>query len=280
MAAPADLTRPLILIIEDDPDAGRIAEGMLRSLGCRTTLAEDALEGLFKLRDERPTLILLDISLPDIDGAGFVDMARGVPEAAGVPIIVASAHYAADSDMTRSLRERGVRRYLRKPFGTAQLENALRQVLVGWEPTEPDSGEVDTTGSTVEFEALDIGRSVTPKPQPAPAVPDAKPGQLIGPLTAAILRDDSRLDVQIEVVQAETVVIQCSQLQPRPGDLVRLELAARRAGANGEIEFVSVQLLTRATTVQKRGVAWQVALVVHAARPETLWPALGALFRG
>ncbi len=299
--ANSDRDTPLILVVEDDPDASQIAEHMLIGLGCHAVVASNAMEGLFLLREGRPDLVLLDISLPDMDGVEFLDAAARMPDAKGVPFIVASAIYGADSAMTRALRERGVLRYLSKPFSSRQLEQALRQILRGWEPQRPED-DLDAAvtsfseGGTLE---IDIGELAIRSLTGMRAVPeddaeddsedeeivvedpdlDNNIGELIGPLHASVIRDEGRLDAEVIRLAEDAVSIQTTQIQPRPGDLLRLELRARMVGFDQQIHHVSVLLLTRVGNVQRRGVAWEIGLAVQAAKPDDLWPKIGEVWR-
>ena len=309
----AERDQPLILVVEDDPDAAQIAEHMLEALGCHTAIAANAMQGLFLLKEGRPDLVLLDISLPDMDGVAFLDSAAKMREAKGVPFVVASAIYASDSPMTRSLRERGVWRFLEKPFSSRQLETALRQVLPGWKPTSPvlpdTAGASLGEGSTMEFDIGELaihslaGMKAIDQTDIDAGVPaatveqefededpsqldivvdsaaDDNIGEMIGPLHASVLRDDARLDADIVGIQAEGVVIQTAQIQPRPGDLVRLELRARMIGFDQEIHHISVLLLTRVANIQRRGVTWEIGLLVQMAKPDDLWPKIGDVWR-
>jgi len=289
--------RPLVLVVEDDPDAARIAQDMLESLGCHAAIASNAMEGLFIVNEGRPDLVLLDISLPDMNGVAFLDAARSMPEARDVPVIVASAIYKSDSHMTRSLRERGAFRYLEKPFSRSQLQKALAQVLPGWTASTPvhtddPAAESYSEGSTLELDVNDLGiesltgiRAIADDDIEDEEIViedrdlDDNIGELIGPLHASVVRDDGRVDVEVVGLREDAVTIQTGQLQPRPGDLIRLELRARKVGFDQEIHHVSVLLLTRAGSVQRRGVAWEVGLLVEMARPDDLWPSIGEVWR-
>ncbi len=307
--------QPLILVVEDDPDAALIAEHMLEALGCHTAIAANAMQGLFLLKEGRPDLVLLDISLPDMDGVAFLDSSSKMSEAKGVPFVVASAIYASDSPMTRSLRERGVWRFLEKPFSSRQLETALRQVLPGWKPTGPVEEDDPAAasfgdGSTLEFDVGEFAiRSLAGMKAVGPSdidegVPSAETvvdfededpsqldivveddaaddniGEVIGPLHASVLRDNVRLDTDVVGIQDEGIVIQTAQIQPRPGDLVRVELRARKVGFDQEIHHISVLLLTRVSNIQRRGVAWEIGLLVQMAKPDDLWPKIGEVWR-
>lgn len=63
---PTDL--PLVLVVEDDADARDMYEVLLEGAGFRVAAAANGLEGIDKARALRPQLILMDLSLPAIDG--------------------------------------------------------------------------------------------------------------------------------------------------------------------------------------------------------------------
>ena len=118
---------PLALIVEDDPHAARVAEDMLRLLGYRSRIAEDAHQALYALAEGPPALILLDICLPEMDGVGLVRIMRRVQGMQAVPIVAASAIYPAEGPVARVLAEQGVSTYLTKPFMMAELRRAIDQ---------------------------------------------------------------------------------------------------------------------------------------------------------
>jgi len=65
-----------ILVIEDDPNALRFIEYTLEQEGYQVLSAKDGLEGIKKARDEHPSLIVLDIMLPGLDGYALCQRLR------------------------------------------------------------------------------------------------------------------------------------------------------------------------------------------------------------
>ena len=110
-----------ILVVEDNENARRLLDTILRSSGYDVTLAPDAEEGLRILESDTPVdLVLLDLFLPGADGMQFLRL-RGVmaPERQP-PVIVVSA--TEDMDTLRpQLRELGAKLALRKPFDVQEL---------------------------------------------------------------------------------------------------------------------------------------------------------------
>lgn len=113
-----------VLVIEDDL---RIRESLARSLvaaghGVRSEASGAA--ALTAVVEWRPDVVVLDLGLPDIDGADVLRMLRGVSE---VPVIVATAR-DDEAEIVRLL-DGGADDYVVKPYTAAQLEARIRAVL-------------------------------------------------------------------------------------------------------------------------------------------------------
>ncbi len=118
---------PLALIVEDDEHAARIAHGMLGMLGYRSRHAADATQALYALSEGPPSLILLDICLPEMDGIGLMKIARRVQNMDSVPVVAASAVYPTNGPVLKMLAEAGVDIFLSKPFMLEELRRAIDQ---------------------------------------------------------------------------------------------------------------------------------------------------------
>jgi len=115
---------PQVLLIEDD---ARIRTALSRALGRRghaMSSAPNAMTGLKEAVDNRPDIVVLDLGLPDLDGADLMAMLRAV---SAVPVIVASAR-DDDPGIVRLL-DAGADDYLVKPFTAEQLDARIRAVL-------------------------------------------------------------------------------------------------------------------------------------------------------
>jgi DNA-binding response OmpR family regulator len=113
-----------VLLVEDDP---AIRSGLgrgLRERGHAVSSAHTAMDGLRHALDERPDLVVLDLGLPDLDGAEMLRMLRAVSR---VPVIVATAR-DAEAEMVRLL-DAGADDYVVKPYSAAQLDARIRAVL-------------------------------------------------------------------------------------------------------------------------------------------------------
>ncbi len=110
-----------VLYIEDNDDNRRLVIKLLGSRGIAVLDAADGLSGLEVLERERPALLLLDISLPDVDGLQLVAILRRHREPAirVLPIIALTAS-AMPGDRERFL-EQGCSDYLSKPLQALEL---------------------------------------------------------------------------------------------------------------------------------------------------------------
>jgi DNA-binding response OmpR family regulator len=113
-----------IIVIEDDPHIRRLAADALADRGHHVETAAAALEGLKLVVASKPDLVILDLGLPDLDGAELLRMLRAV---SNVAVIVATAR-EGDEHVVAAL-DAGADDYLVKPYSTAQLEARVRAVL-------------------------------------------------------------------------------------------------------------------------------------------------------
>lgn len=115
---------PRILIVEDDAEIRRLVADSMSRLGHEVISTGTAMEGLQTAVSESPDLVVLDLGLPDVDGAELLRMLRAV---SSVPVIVATAR--GDEDSVVALLDSGADDYLVKPYSTAQLAARVRAVL-------------------------------------------------------------------------------------------------------------------------------------------------------
>ena len=113
-----------VVIIEDEQRIRELVARVLADRGHDVESTATAMEGLQAVVRVSPELVILDMGLPDLDGAELLKMIRAVSQ---VPIIVATAR-SEDRDVIRTL-DAGADDYLVKPFSVDQLEARVRAVL-------------------------------------------------------------------------------------------------------------------------------------------------------
>jgi two-component system cell cycle response regulator DivK len=112
-----------ILYIEDDLSNRTLVKRVLEAEGYRVVEAEDGQQGLEMARAKQPALILVDISMPDMDGYEVTARLRAMPELGSVPIIAVTAH-VLKGDRERTLAA-GCAAYIQKPIDVDLLPAQL-----------------------------------------------------------------------------------------------------------------------------------------------------------
>lgn len=114
-----------VLIIEDSPDVSSLLAAALEDEGCEVRIARDGGEALRLARTIRPSLITLDLGLPDTTGWDLVDALRAAPETSDTPIIAVSAHVGVlDADFAAK-----VARVIAKPFYLSEVVAVALELL-------------------------------------------------------------------------------------------------------------------------------------------------------
>jgi DNA-binding response OmpR family regulator len=143
---------PTILLVEDD---GALAEDMARALGSSEYTvwhAESAADARAVLKQARPDLIVLDLTLPDIDGLVFCTQLR--TDAPEVPFMICSAATTAEKVLGFKL---GAEDVLAKPFDLAELEARIEAILR--RQARANAGPLDAlSAKNLSSSAPDLGR--------------------------------------------------------------------------------------------------------------------------
>ena len=116
-----------VLIADDEPNILVSLEFMLRREGHRILTAGDGTGALDLIRRERPSLVLLDATMPGLTGFEVCEAVRADPSIAGTRILMLSAK-ARPTDMARGLGA-GADAYVTKPFSTRDLVAKVRDML-------------------------------------------------------------------------------------------------------------------------------------------------------
>lgn len=128
-----------VLVVDDDPDVRGLLREMLERAGCLVREARDGREALRILYDARPDIILLDVTMPDMDGWQTLERVRDLTD---VPVVMLTAANA-ELEKVRGLQG-GADDYVTKPFGRQELLariNALLRRAVAQRPPERETYE-------------------------------------------------------------------------------------------------------------------------------------------
>ena len=138
---------PQILLVDDDVSIQRAVAPLLRSRGYRVDVARSGGEALAVVANAAPDLIVLDLGLPDLEGA---EVCRRIRTLTKVPIVILSAR-SGEAEKVAAL-DIGADDYVTKPFGPeellARIRVALRRVF---EAEEPPVERVQVADITIDF---------------------------------------------------------------------------------------------------------------------------------
>ena len=112
-----------ILIVEDNQDNRELLIKILKVKGFRIIEAVDGEDALQKVSVERPDLILMDISIPKIDGYEVTRRLKNQPDFQNIPIIALTAH-AMKGDREKASKA-GCDGYITKPINIRELPNQI-----------------------------------------------------------------------------------------------------------------------------------------------------------
>lgn len=116
---------PRILLIDDDAGTRALCVANLRALEIDVFEAEDGLTGLKLARQKRPDLVLLDVSMPGLDGFQVAESVRRRRKTRHIPLVFLSGEVGIDA----RARELGAIAALRKPFDPVALASLIVATL-------------------------------------------------------------------------------------------------------------------------------------------------------
>jgi CheY-like chemotaxis protein len=119
--------RHSVLVIDDDESISEVLTYRLNQQGYETACARSGARGLAMARSERPSLVLLDIRLPDIDGFEVCQQLDEDPDTCHIPVILLSG--MERPDIIRRARVAGCTYYVRKPYDPNALLILIQQAI-------------------------------------------------------------------------------------------------------------------------------------------------------
>lgn len=123
---------PKILVVEDNEISRDMLSRRLERRGYVVITAPDGEQGYSLTRSEMPDLVLMDISLPEMDGWQVIDLLKATESTRDIPIIVLTAHGLVN-DRAKAL-EAGCVDYYAKPIDFTLLANKIQQLLLENKP--------------------------------------------------------------------------------------------------------------------------------------------------
>ena len=116
-----------ILIVDDEPHMLRVTELSIKKGGYQIVIGRNGKEALELAAREKPSLIVMDVSMPEMDGLTALTQLKANPETAQIPVIMLTVRGQA---MARQQAEQsGAAVYLTKPFSPSQLLVEVKRLL-------------------------------------------------------------------------------------------------------------------------------------------------------
>ncbi len=123
-------TTPEVMVVDDDPDLRAVLRKLLEEQGCAVVEAENGLAALRLVAESPPSLILLDLIMPQLDGFGFMSQLRKNPALRSIPVVVLTAMDIGPEETARL--NGGVEQILQKgAFSLEELKAEIKSLARG-----------------------------------------------------------------------------------------------------------------------------------------------------
>jgi len=116
-----------VLLVEDNEDNRIVYTTMLEHFGYRVTQAGDGEAAIREVHQERPDIVIMDISIPGIDGWTVTARLRADPATQDIPIVAVTAHTLPEH--RQRARDLGCEGYLTKPCEPRKLLQEIRRII-------------------------------------------------------------------------------------------------------------------------------------------------------
>jgi len=146
-----------VLLVEDEPVNAAVATGYLETLGCSSVWVKSGAEALARNATERFDLILMDLSMPDLDGFATAALIRKRESGARrVPIVALTAH-SSTSYRDRCLQA-GMDDILSKPCTLEECEQVLRRWIAGPRPQPAHQAQASDDSAWTRIDEVAVSR--------------------------------------------------------------------------------------------------------------------------
>jgi CheY-like chemotaxis protein len=116
-----------VLVVDDQRDNLELTAAIIRSRGAKVTLVDNAREALLILETMKPTVILTDLAMPDMNGWELLRNIRANDINKNTPVIACSVRLSLEDEKTAT--EAGFDGYISKPFSIGYFIEKMKQVI-------------------------------------------------------------------------------------------------------------------------------------------------------
>lgn len=121
----------ILLIVEDDPLMSRMYQKIFKFEGYNVDTAADGEEGLEKVKTGKPTLILLDVMMPKMNGLEVLEKLKLDPATKSIPVIVLT-NLAGQQDAEKALTLGAVKYIIKSEHEPKEVVNMVKEILAGY----------------------------------------------------------------------------------------------------------------------------------------------------
>lgn len=164
-------SRPLILLVDDDPFQSEVASYIAEELDCDFESALSGTEALEKVGQRPPDVVLLDVKMDDLSGYEVCRRIKTLPDTADTQVLFVTAR-TDEEDLLKGF-EALANDYLTKPFSARELKARTKNAL-------RTKNLLDALGARTRF--LELQQEITEKLEADEAVSDEKRAQALGPI--------------------------------------------------------------------------------------------------
>lgn len=125
------MTKTKILIVEDDPLMMRLYSKVFEIEGYAVATAIDGEEGLLQVHKEIPTLILLDVMMPKMNGLQLLEKLKADPATKKIPVIMLT-NLAGQADAEMAITKGAVKYIVKSEYEPKQVVNMVKEILAGY----------------------------------------------------------------------------------------------------------------------------------------------------
>lgn len=124
-----------ILIVEDDPLMSRMYQKIFTFEGYEVDMAENGEVGLEKARTSKPTLILLDVMMPKMNGLQVLEKLKSDPETKAIPVVMLT-NLAGESDAETAMTKGAVKYIIKSEHEPKEVSSMVKEILAGYTRNE------------------------------------------------------------------------------------------------------------------------------------------------
>lgn len=120
-----------VLIVEDDPLMSRMYQKIFTFEGYEVVMAADGEDGLEKAKKETPTIILLDVMMPKMNGLEMLEKIKLDPASKSIPVIMLT-NLAGEKDAETALSKGAVKYIVKSEYEPKQVVDMVKEILAGY----------------------------------------------------------------------------------------------------------------------------------------------------